>query len=316
MSNFFFDLDRKPPENPAISVICLNKNHEKFLEDTILSVFAQRYDDFEFVIADGGSTDASLEIIGRHKFITLVTGKDTCREEGVMRALAAARGRYIMFTTSTDGYLSRDWFSSAADVLDKDPEVTLVFGASALLSGNGALQPCYPAKFPFHKVPQKHKWPRMWLLGGFGSSYLPELNYCVRADIFKRLIAPSPEFPEFIDPILRFHFEFNRQGYLPFYLPTLANFGRSHDDQSQFSPKIQADMAIYIQAWKRYRQGVLSGKFNYMLRDGHGQIITQSPLQPLVNRLLLLLSLVLETASLPYRLLRRVIRLQLDKLQS
>ena len=75
-------------------------------------------------------------------------------------------------------------------------------------------------------------------------------------------------------------------------------------------------MAIYIQAWKRYRQGVLSGKFNYMLRDGHGQIITQSPLQPLVNRLLLLLSLVLETASLPYRLLRRVIRLQLDKLQS
>lgn len=265
--------------NPAISVICINKNGEKYIEDTILSVLEQDFDDFEFIIADGGSTDRSLEIIGKYKFITLLPDQDSSRIEGLHRAVAAARGRYVMVTTSTDGYLSRDWFKSASFVLENDPRVSLVFGASACMSSAGALGSiCYPRFFSFNNVPSKEKWTAMWLKYGLTISYFPELNYCVRMDIFRNLIGPSIQFSELngIDPILRFHFEFNRLGYLPKYLSTLANFGRTHNNQEQFSEKHQFYVRIYNEVWKKYRKGVIFGQYAHFLRDGQGRQIDNS----------------------------------------
>jgi glycosyltransferase involved in cell wall biosynthesis len=278
MSGFVFNLERPQPENPAISVICINKNHGNYLEDTILSVLGQKFDNYEFIIADGGSTDDSLAIIEKYPFIRLVSGADASRIEGLNRALAAARGRYVMVTTSTDGYLSRDWFASVASVLDRDPRVSLVFGASAAMSGEGTLGAVtWPTLFPFYEVPAKEKWPGIWLMNGFAQSYLPELNYCVRMDVFRRLFGPSTEFPELndIDPILRFHFEFNRHGYLPQYLPTLANFGRTHANQEQLTERNQGFIRVYDEAWKRYREEVFSGRLTHLLRDGKGQPFAQ-----------------------------------------
>ena len=296
MSGFIFDLNRERPENPAISVICINKNHEKHIEDVILSVLAQDFDDFEFIIADGGSTDSSLEIIRKYKFIKLVSGQDSSRVEGLTRALAAARGHYLMVTTSTDGYLSRDWFKSAASILDSESQISLVFGASAAMSSEGTLGPVvYPRFFPFYNVPSKDKWQSVWLMSGLAKSYLPELNYCVRANVFRKLVGQSAEFPELndIDPILRFHFEFNRLGYLPQYLPTLANFGRTHNNQEQFSEKNQSFVRTYTQAWKKFRRGVISGKYAHPLRDGNGQPITHGYQQSSLKRLHLLWNMLI-----------------------
>ena len=275
MKGFVFDLDRKSPDSPDISVICINKNHAKYIEDTILSVFSQKFDNFEFIIADGGSTDKSLDIIGKYPFIRVVTGQDSCREEGLIRALSAARGRYVMVTTSTDGYLSRDWFNSVFTLLESDPQVSLVYGACAAMTGEGSLGPVtYPVNFSFYETQPKGILTRLWLQNGFGKSYFPELNYCVRIDIFRKLIGPSTEFPELndIDPILRFHFEFNRLGFISCYLPILANFGRSHENQAQFSDKNISYLRIYDDNWKNYRKELASGQvIHHQLRDSIGQ---------------------------------------------
>jgi glycosyltransferase involved in cell wall biosynthesis len=276
MSNFSFNREQGQFINPKISVICINKNGEKYIEDTILSVFQQNYDDYEFIISDGGSTDRSLEIIGKYKFIKLLPGKDSSRIEGLLRAVEAARGQYLMVTTSTDGYLSRDWFKSASLVMDNDPQVSLVFGASACMSSEGALgSMVYPRFFSFNNVPLKEKWTVMWLKHGLNMSYFPELNYCVKMDIFRKLIGPSIQFPELneIDPILRFHFEFNRHGYLPKYLSTLANFGRTHNNQEQLSERHRFYVIIYNEVWKKYRKGVISGQYTHFLRDSQGKKI-------------------------------------------
>ena len=291
MSNFNFNREQSQLKNPAISVICINKNGEQYIEDTILSVLQQDFDDFEFIIADGGSTDRSLEIIGKYKFITLLPGQDSSRIEGWHRAVAAARGRYVMVTTSTDGYLSRDWFKSASFVMENDPQVSLVFGASACMSSAGALGSIgYPIFFSFNNVPSKEKWTAMWLKYGLTISYFPELNYCVRIDIFRNLIGPSTQFPELngIDPILRFHFEFNRLGYLPKYLSTLANFGRTHNNQEQISERHQSYVRIYNAVWKKYCKGVISGQYAHFLRDGQGRQIDNSQ-HSLFKRLQLIL---------------------------
>jgi glycosyltransferase involved in cell wall biosynthesis len=279
MSDFNFQLRRATPDQPAISVICINKNHVTYLEEAILSVLSQQYDNFEFIVGDGGSTDGSLELIARHPFIRLVAGADRSREEGLQRALSAARGRYVMVTTSTDGYISRDWFRRTVEVLDSDPRLALVYGGSARLSDTGSLGmdswPPPALKRDTHEPIERQV--QRWLLNGFSDSYFPELNYCVRIDVFRTLFGPSTEFPELnhIDPILRFHFEFHRLGYISRYLPILANFGRTHPNQAQFSEQNQGYLQTYQKAWERYRAGLETGKYTHVLRMGDGRPFVQ-----------------------------------------
>ena len=282
MSGFTFALDRPQPEHPALSVICINKDHDAYLEETILSVFSQNFDNFEFFISDGGSTDRSLEIIAQHQFIKLLTG-DKSREEGLMNALKAARGRYVMITTSTDGYLSRDWFRKATETLDQNPNVSMIYGACAKMSAESSLGGIsFPNASPFESAPQLEKLAETWLFKSIHGAYLPELNYCVRTDIARALYGNSAEFPELngIDPVLRFHFEFNRLGYLALYFPILANFGRTHANQSQFTEKNMASVRVYDSLWARYRDDVLADRRHHQFRNGAGQVIATVSLAP------------------------------------
>src|SRR5215213_8596780 len=51
---------------PRVSVIMIFLNTERFIEEAIESVFAQTYDDWELVLVDDGSTDASTAIARRY----------------------------------------------------------------------------------------------------------------------------------------------------------------------------------------------------------------------------------------------------------
>jgi glycosyltransferase involved in cell wall biosynthesis len=49
--------------NPLVSVICLCYNHERFVEDAVLSVLNQDYQNIELIIADDCSSDNSVSVI-------------------------------------------------------------------------------------------------------------------------------------------------------------------------------------------------------------------------------------------------------------
>ncbi|NJL82957.1 MAG: glycosyltransferase [Chloroflexaceae bacterium] len=54
------------PHLPLVSVITVVYNGEKFLEKAINSVLNQTYNNIEYLIIDGGSTDSTLEIIKKY----------------------------------------------------------------------------------------------------------------------------------------------------------------------------------------------------------------------------------------------------------
>jgi glycosyltransferase involved in cell wall biosynthesis len=55
------------PDKPLITVITVVFNGAKHLEETILSVINQFYDNVEYIIIDGGSTDGTLDIVKKYE---------------------------------------------------------------------------------------------------------------------------------------------------------------------------------------------------------------------------------------------------------
>lgn len=53
--------------NPKISIVTIAFNCEKEIEETILSVINQRYDNKEYLIIDGASKDGTMDVVNKYR---------------------------------------------------------------------------------------------------------------------------------------------------------------------------------------------------------------------------------------------------------
>lgn len=99
-----------------ISVITVCYNSEKTIERTIRSVIAQDYDELEYIIIDGASTDGTLDIIEKYKdeIAICVSEPDHGLYEAMNKGLERASGEVFAFLNSDDYY--------ADDVLNRVKE--------------------------------------------------------------------------------------------------------------------------------------------------------------------------------------------------
>lgn len=86
------------------SVITINYNNCKGLHQTIDSVLGQTFQDFEYIIIDGGSTDGSVEILKEYgdKIHFWVSESDNGIYNAMNKGVAQAHGEYCIFMNSGD----------------------------------------------------------------------------------------------------------------------------------------------------------------------------------------------------------------------
>lgn len=89
-----------------ISIITVCYNSVKTIERTIKSVLKQAYDELEYIIVDGGSTDGTLDIIRKYKMnlSVWISEPDKGLYDAMNKGLAKASGDVFAFLNSDDYY--------------------------------------------------------------------------------------------------------------------------------------------------------------------------------------------------------------------
>jgi glycosyltransferase involved in cell wall biosynthesis len=116
--------------SPRISVITPCLNGARYLGEAIESVLMQGYSNIEHIVADGGSTDGTLEILSRYSHLKILSSPDRGMYDALNRALAVAEGELIGILNSDDCYAD-DIFSSVVEAFRDESVMALAGGAVA-----------------------------------------------------------------------------------------------------------------------------------------------------------------------------------------
>lgn len=94
------------PSLPLISIITVVYNGEKYLEQTIQSVLNQTYQNIEYIIIDGGSTDDTINIIKKYEanLAYWVSEPDYGIYHAFNKGIVASKGDIIGIINADDWY--------------------------------------------------------------------------------------------------------------------------------------------------------------------------------------------------------------------
>lgn len=110
-------------DTPLVSVVVLNWNGADLLDDCLKSVLATSYPNFETIVVDNGSTDQSVQTIGKYGKVRLVeTGRNLGYTGGNAAGIAVSRGKYIV-TLNNDMEVDSRWLTEVVSYLERDESI-------------------------------------------------------------------------------------------------------------------------------------------------------------------------------------------------
>jgi hypothetical protein len=186
--------------SPVVSVVMVARNVDRFLAEAIESILAQTYRDFEFIIADYGSTDESIVITSgyaahdsRIRFFRIPPcGLAEARNAGCSRA----QGRYIAVMDADDVAVPERLALQVA-FMEEHPEVGLLGGAVRWIDAMGrplrvdsvptadqTIRTELEVRCPFWQPSVLIRTQAFALTGGYRAAFAPAEDY----DLWLRIV--------------------------------------------------------------------------------------------------------------------------------
>ena len=260
--------------NPFVSVIIPVKNFERTIEKTfeyLLSVDYPR-DSWEWVIADGGSTDKTIDVIKdwqkKYPFIKLVEVPN-CPSPGFARnrALEVVRGEFLFFTDA-DCAPDKNWINEMLRHFARDPKIAAVGGEVYTLKVDpDNLVEAWCQHFRFNMVSPRYGFiregyypdfpqePKPSDIGGHKGYFFGTCNVAYRKSILDKLNLKFWERPTGED--MNLSYEARRSGY-KFYFAPKAKVDHMH----------RADLKVLRKVWVTYGQAHLPLIDKYVKKNG------------------------------------------------
>ena len=262
---------------PKISIISPSKNTGRYAKDTIESILAQTYKNWEHIVVDGGSSDETLDVLKAYPHIRWISEKDSGPDEAFRKGLAMAKGEYIMMCCISDGYLNKNWFQKCVEVLDSRPEISLVWGIDQNMLEDGTLDTIFYNSWFVDPPPSGTNYIYYWLKNGM---LFQERDFCVRKNVLEECFPPfDPQKVGQEQGHLTFAYNFNRFGYLPQMIPTIAAYGRLHSNAASQKQAISGETERrgreYIRLIEEYKRKIIKGEVEHCYRDGSGQVLPE-----------------------------------------
>lgn len=171
---------------PAVSIITITYNAERFLERTIQSVLAQPTTDFEYIIIDGGSTDGTLAIIQRYEqhITDWISESDGGLYDAMNKGLHRARGQYVWFMNAGDELCNAQTLLNLLDRIALT-HADIYYSDALFVQDDGTRRSGPPlglrSQITPHILPKRLTWQDMAL----------GMKVCHQAFVVKRAIAPN-----------------------------------------------------------------------------------------------------------------------------
>jgi len=160
-----------PEAEPILSIVTVVRNDPQRLLRTLESVARQKSDRIEYLVVDGASTDATLELIRSHGGLIdrWTSEPDAGIYDAMNKATALCRGRYLMFLNAGD-----ELIADVASLVDASPkECVMLYGRANMLFPDGSLS---------YVKGKRIRSPQRFLKG---------MPLCHQAIIYRRDVMPS-----------------------------------------------------------------------------------------------------------------------------
>jgi len=123
-------IKKNQDKKPLITVITVVFNGVEQVEATIQSVLAQTYDNIEYIIIDGGSTDGTLDILRQYedRIDYWMSERDAGIYDAMNKGIDLSSGGWINFMNAGDSLFDQHTISSVFSDPEKIRGVDVIYG--------------------------------------------------------------------------------------------------------------------------------------------------------------------------------------------
>jgi len=129
-----------------LTALLVTYNHERYIAQALESILDQETDfGFEIIVSEDCSTDGTLDIVRKYEAqypgrISIIASDVNLRSvDVVMRAVAAAKGRYIAFLDGDDYWVSKDKLQKQFDFMESHPDTAISYHEVARVAEDGEI---------------------------------------------------------------------------------------------------------------------------------------------------------------------------------
>lgn len=193
-----------------LSIVTVVYNSIEGIERTIRSVISQSYNDYEYIIIDGGSTDGTLDVISKYRnYVNVcISEKDDGVYDAMNKAIGHCNGEWVVYMNAGDTFVSESTinniFASNRDWSDVD----VIYGDKIDCYKEGRVySSARPKELLEYRMPFCHQtsYVRLSLL----KEYKFNLHYKLASDydFFHRLYKDGKTFVYINEPLSCYYLE-------------------------------------------------------------------------------------------------------------